>query len=106
MISIDYYTGLFELSHDICQVSEGNTGQAITDELYEWLKENGMRIKFSGILISWNYKEQQNSFTPYTVPLEELQLGMFAQTSTSNCSLIFETEQEAVLFKLTWVHKE
>ena len=101
MISIDFYSELLPLTCDIFRISEDDARPAFSNETLSWFEENNMKVFMEGTHI-W-YDTGGAQFSTYRKPISEMTLGLYANTSCSHCKLVFENNDDLILFKLTWV---
>lgn len=100
MTSIKFDPELLPIAGNIFDFDEYSTYPLFADETLSWFKDNSMNVHMSGVEIS--YKGGIKKYTGYQKPLSEMSLRLFASSIRPSCKLIFENENDAILFKLAW----
>lgn len=95
MISFDFPSSL--PIRDVRFSRSENANPLFTDDVLDWLKETNLNVFIEGTLYNSN-----GELIDYLTPALEMTTYGFAMTLISRCKLVFENEEDAMLFKLTW----
>lgn len=68
--------------------------ELFVDEFYEWLKESGMKIR---------YVSKRHTGEDYQCQLIRLTQPNYSKCDIDYDRLVFENDEDAVLFKLMWL---
>lgn len=100
MTSIKFDPELLPVAGNIFDFDEYITYPLFADETLSWFKEHNMNVYMSGVEIS--YKAGIRKYTGYQKSLSEMSLRLYASSVRSSCKLLFENENDAIIFKLAW----